>query len=116
MCRNVRQAALLERGSAEHPRDVGRERDGQRDRRRPQARTEYGCRHHGQQDAGKREQDVQARGDHRVGDTAPPGRDEGQQRSACNAHADQGDRPQHRALRAGQQPGQHVPALKVIAE
>ena len=47
---------------------------------RGQARAEHRRGEHRQQDAGEREQDVQAGGDHRVDRAPPPGRDDREQR------------------------------------
>ena len=45
-----------------------------------------------------------------------PGGDHGDQSAEHHRADDDGERADHRGLRAGQQPGQHVPALEVVAE
>ena len=59
--RDVGLAALLQRRAAQHPRHVRHVRDRQRDRGGDQAGAEHRGGEHREQDAGEREQDVQAR-------------------------------------------------------
>ena len=112
---DVRQAALLERRAAQHPGDVGQVGDGQGDAWRRQARAEHRRGQQCEQDAGEREQDVQAGGDHRVDG---PRRQAAVTASSVPTGMLMRRQPAGRAsrLRTGQQPGRHVAALEVIAK
>ena len=115
--RDVRLAAFLQRGAAQHPGDVGHVGDRQRDRRRGRspapntAAARTASRMPGNANRMSSPEEITA-------STAP------RRQAAITAsrvpaikRADHhGQRPEHRGLRAGQQPGQHVSALVVEPE
>ncbi len=93
--RNVRLTSFLQRGAAQHSRDIRHVGDGQGDHGRPQPGAKHGRGQHGEQDPREREQYVQPGTDERVHEPAAPGRDHRQQGADHQRADDDGKRAEH---------------------